>query len=291
MKDTQPIFVVGSGRCGTRTVARLLASCPGIEAHHEYSSDHGEGHTTSVVQRTATLGVMGLVRAGWVRDELKIVHGTAIHWTDQPVWVDCSKDLCPLIHELTEVFPTAKFVHLVRDGRKVAGSFYRKLAGKIYPDRGVQVLQEWLADRSLPMPPPENRYWGRIPVEGQPFFKEFPTWDRFQRCCFHWVEHNRFCLEALANVPEERKTFVWLEQVTGLSTKHGKEHLADLLEFFGIDYAERYWQMIQRPSHVVVPEDAPLTAEQRRQFDAIGRDMMVRLGYDPEAPEYEVQYG
>jgi len=46
-----------------------------------------------------------------------------------------------LIPDLAALFPDAKFVHLVRDGRKVAGSYFRKLGAECYDDRSTHVFQ------------------------------------------------------------------------------------------------------------------------------------------------------
>ena len=91
-----------------------------------------------------------------------------------------------------------KFIHLVRDGRKVVSSYFHKLGDECYDDKSVAVLQAWLDDPVLnPMPPPEKKYWWNIPKPGTPLSKVFRRYDQFQRICFHWAEVNRFILARL----------------------------------------------------------------------------------------------
>ena len=84
-------------------------------------------------------------------------------------WGDSSNKLSWLIPELAELLPQAKFVHLVRDGRKVASSYFHKLADECYDDRSTAILRAHVDDPlGAPPPPPEKKYWWPLPRTDDP---------------------------------------------------------------------------------------------------------------------------
>ena len=280
-QETIPVFLVGSGRSGTRMIFKLLSGIDGIEIHHEYVCTH--------IQPVAAEYFMRLKSREEAKREIRELHGAAIHYTRAAYWIDCSNKLSWLIEPLYELFPNARFIHLTRDGRKVTGSFFHKLAPEIYDDASVDVMLRWLACRKSavppPKPPPEKKYWWNIPQPGQPFHEEFPAFDQFQRICYHWREVVRVIGESLALVPAAQQLTIGLESLTS-----DRQALRDFLAFLGIPYAEHFYEFLQRPQNVFFPMDFKLTAEQVEQFNAITGDTMERLGYDKSSPIYEVKY-
>jgi hypothetical protein len=276
--DTRLVFILGSGRSGTKMAAKLFAGVEHIEAHHEYVRD--------CYQREASLYFMGLLDKAAMAERLKGIYGAAAHWSPASYFIDSSNKLSWVADVLVEAFPDARFVHLARDGRKVASSFFHKLGGHVYGDRGVQALQAWLtAPDRHPMPPPPEDFWWVIPQTGQPFHVEFPAFDQFQRCCYQWAESNRAIMDALEAVPAERKLSLKLEELTS-----SPDEVKRLLSFVDTPFDDSFVQVLQKPQHVYVPLDYPLTPEQQRQFAHIGGSMMQRLGYDLAAQEYRMRY-
>lgn len=275
---TIPIFVVGSGRSGTRSVFKLLSGIRSIEIHHEYLCTH--------VQQVATLYFMRMMDESTIKQEFMKLHGSAIYYSKAKYWVDCSNKLSWIIEPIFQLLPNARFVHLVRDGRKVANSYYQKLSDEMYDDDSVEIIQRWLADPDgLPMPPPEKKYWWNVPQADQPFAKEFQGFNQFQRACYQWVESNRVIIESLKRVPKEQQLLVKLEDLTS-----DREILKRFLSFFDVTYEEHYFEYLQTPQNVVFPMDFKLTEIQTEQFNQIASDMMQKLGY-AGAKEYSVDYG
>jgi hypothetical protein len=275
--DTRLVFILGSGRSGTKMAAKLFAGVEHIEAHHEYVRD--------CYQREAALYFMGLLDKAAMAARLKDIYGAAAYWSPAADFIDSSNKLSWVADVLVEAFPEARFVHLARDGRKVASSFFHKLGGHVYGDRGVAALQSWLAAPDQPMPPPPEDFWWVIPQKGQPFHAEFPRFDQFQRCCYQWAESNRAIMDALEAVPVERKLSLKLEELTA-----SPDEVERLLSFVDVPFDESFVQVLQKPQHVYVPLDYPLTPDQQRQFAEIGGPMMRRLGYDLAVQEYRVRY-
>jgi len=272
------VFILGSGRSGTKMAAKLFNGVGHIESHHEYVRD--------TYQREAALYFMGLLGKDEMAARLKAIYGAAAHYSRASYFIDSSNKLSWVADVLVDAFPTAKFVHLVRDGRKVASSFFHKLGGHVYSDRGVAALQAWLAHPDQhPMPPPPEDFWWVIPQAGQPFHNEFSAFDQFQRCCYQWAESNRSVADALTAVPPERKLTLKLEALTA-----DPAEVKRLLDFTDTPFDDSFVEVLSRPQHVYVPLDYPLTPPQSTQFAAIGGAMMARLGYDLAAKEYRVNY-
>lgn len=278
MSGADLVFILGSGRSGTKMAAKLFAGVEHVEAHHEYVRD--------TYQREAALYFMGKLDKAAMARRLQDIYGAAAHYSLGRYFLDSSNKLSWVADVLVEAFPKARFVHLARDGRKVASSFFHKLGGHVYSDRGVKALQTWLAAPDQhPMPPPPEDFWWVIPQRGQLFHAEFPGFDQFQRCCYQWAESNRAIVEALEAVPAERKLSLKLEALSSSA-----EEVKRLLSFLDTPFDESFVEVLSRPQHVYVPLDYPLTPEQQVQFAEIGGPMMQRLGYDLGVQEYRMRY-
>ena len=276
--EKEPIFIVGSGRSGTRMIYKLLSGIPHIEIHHEYLCTH--------IQQLAALYHMHVISQQTVKEKLLELYGAAIYYSRAKHWIDSSNKLSWVIEPLFELFPSAKFVNITRDGRKVASSYFHKLSDEMYDDESVRVMQEWLKHQDrVPMPPPEKRYWWNIPRGDDPFADEFPLFDQFERACYQWVEANRVILETFEKIPKEQKLWVKLENLV-----KDKSVLEEFLAFFGVNYEEHYYEFLQTPQNVIFPIDFRLTGNQAKQFDRIASVMMAKLGY-AGIEEYSVDYG
>lgn len=268
-------FVVSSGRSGTAMLHKALSAAGEVEMHHEYMVHH--------VQPLAVCRYLGFSGPEEAAAILRQTHGAAVHYCDKPRWGDSSNKLSWLIPDLIALFPDAKFVHLVRDGRKVAGSYFHKLGNECYDDRSTAILKAW-AEAGAPPPPPEKKYWWPRPPAGDPGIEAFDRLDQFGRIAWHWAEINRVILAALDAVPHNQKLFVKLEDL-----RAEEPVLQRLYAFLGLAYRAEYFSLFQRPHNVNRPEDTPLTAGQRAVFETVAGAMMERLGY-ADRPEYVVNY-
>jgi hypothetical protein len=270
-----PIFIVSSGRSGTAMLHKALSAKPDVEMHHEYA--------VQITQPLAVKRYLGLLDETQTRAVLAETFGAAIHHSRAAVWGDSSNKLSWLIADLAALFPEARFVHLVRDGRKVASSYLYKLGDENYDDRSNAVMQAHYDGLESP-PPPEKPYWWPVPRRGDPVAEAFRGYDQFQRIAWHWAEINRVALAALAALPSHRTLFARLEDLTG-----SPDQVRDLYEFLGLPFADRDFAVFARPHNVNKPEDRLLDATQRAQFDAIAGPMLEQLGYAGRA-EYRMAY-
>ena len=155
--------------------------------HHEYM--------VQIIQPLAVRRYLGLDRRDEARGVLRATHGAAIHYSEAAHWGDSSNKLSWLIPDLAALLPDAQFVHLVRDGRKVASSYFHKLGDECYDDRSTAILQAHLRRSArIPRRRRKRNIGGRCPRKAtrSPRFRGF---DQFERIAWHWAEINRVILE------------------------------------------------------------------------------------------------
>jgi hypothetical protein len=275
--ETQAFFVVSSGRSGTAMLQKALSAAGNIEMQHEYAVD--------IVQPLAVRRYLDLVSEADAREVLRATHVAAVHYSKAAHWGDSSNKLSWLIPDLAALLPSAKFVHLVRDGRKVASSYFHKLAAECYDDGSTAIFQAFFDDPAHnPAPPPEKKYWWPCPRKENPLAGRFRSFDQFQRIAWHWAEINRVIFEGLQWVEPSQKYFVRLEDL-----QDSADSVRGLFEFLGLPYRDEHAAAFARPHNVNRPEDRLLDPQQRTQFDAVAASMMERLGYAGR-PEYVVNY-
>jgi hypothetical protein len=182
--DTTPtnrrlLFVIGTGRCGTQSIADLISRVPECEVEHERKPvllgeaiDYLEG-------RTSHRSMVDLLRQtrGPETFSAKRVAG------------ESNQRLALVLPALAEAVPEARYVWLIRDGRETVDSLHRRLwyhrdEGRVrsmgaQPVPGLRsALREWAASR------PDGHRLGVIDRG------EWEAMDRFARCCWYWSYTN-----------------------------------------------------------------------------------------------------
>jgi len=256
---------------------KALSASGNVEMHHEYM--------VHIVQPLAVRRYMGWATRAEARAILETTYAAAVHYSEAAHWGDSSNKASWLIPDLAELLPEAKFVHLTRDGRKVASSYFHKLKDECYDDRSTAAMQHFAENPARSVaPPPEKKYWWPLARPDDPHFTDFLDFDQFQRIAWHWVEVNRVILASLSALPAERRHFVRLEEL-----QEDPNSVAELFGFLGLRYDDEIAALFARPHNVNRPEDKLLDARQREQFARIASPMMERLGY-ADRPEYVVNY-
>ena len=276
MKKTTPVFILGSGRSGTFQMVKLLEGIGGIHAHHEYLFEN--------ILKPAVMYRMGVIDEEEIKATLRETHVPAVYYADTPIWVDSSNALPWIVKPLYELFPSARFIHLLRDGRKVVSSFYNKFPVVMYDDRSVNVVKHWLETPSAVPPPPEKKYWRPFPMIGDKYFEQFPSLNRFQRLCYYWQDCNISIHNALAHVPDAQKLAIHLEDLVINPTS-----LKSFLQVFGVTYDDKYLQELKRPVNVAIPKNFSLSEEEHIQFMEIAGEAMKLFEYG-DTHEYDVLY-
>lgn len=275
--SAKPFFIVSSGRSGTAMLHKALSANPAIDMQHEYA--------VQITQPLAVRRYLGLSDSREALKTLAQTHVAAMAYSGAKHWGDSSNKLSWLIPELAQLLPNAKFVHLVRDGRKVAGSYFRKLAQECYDDRSTKILQAHYDDPARTLaPPPEKKYWWPVPRNSDPVAAKFRRFDQFERMSWHWAEINRVILGALSALPAQQQIFIRLEDL-----RSSPDTARALYDFLDLPYRDSHFDAFKKPHNVNRPEDRVLDASERKRFEPIAHPMMQRLGY-AETAEYVVNY-
>lgn len=277
MDSTRPFFVLSSGRSGSKLLDALLRVAHDVEVCLDY---HG-----AAMGQLAVLAQQDLVDRGHVAGELTRHHGAAVRYSEAPQWGDVSSRLGWMVPMLRECFPTARFVHLVRDGRaSVSAQLYRS-GEEPYDDRSVGVVMDAIeAGGGELLPPPEPRYWWPLPRVGSPQWEAFRSWSPFERLAWQWGESNRKILTGLAGLPPDQVHTVHLEDLVGDPLE-----LHRLMDFFGRRATEQQADLLRKPPPGGIFRRVALTDGERCIIDELAGDVMGLLGYDREQ-EHLVAY-
>lgn len=269
--DTKPFFIVSSGQAGEAEIASTLSTCAGLEMHREYL-EH-------IHQPLAVHRYMRLVDDETCVSTLLETCGRAIHYCDQPFWGDASTQLSWLIKPLAEAIPNARFVHLVRDGRKVANAYIRKFASEFYEDRAIAILRNHYENpETHPAPPPEKKFWWPLPYPEHPAASRFRMFSQFERIAWHWGEINRVIIRQLTKLDQSRYIRVHFEDLCSSPIE-----MRRMVEFLDLPYADGLAELV-KPRETTREKDL-LSSEQSKMFRGAAWEMMELLGY-ASADEY-----
>jgi hypothetical protein len=289
---TKTLFTLGSGRSGSFLIHRLLSLYPQVESYHEYCCPH--------VQQVAVLHYLGLYSEAVAASKLEETHGAGVRYCEAEWFADSSNKLSFLIQPTRRLFPDAKFLWLVRDGRRVVSSYFHKLPDEVYVDKWVEVLYRWLdrypANKLTRLlsdmshwwtftPPPTKAIWWPVTRPSSPVAHAFRyEWNRWQRLCWYWNEVNTVIKDSLSKLPEEQWRRVRLEELTKYEEIY--DYLANWL---GMVSTWEGYQLLKRPTNVTEPVNYALTPEQEAQYWEICGETHLGLGYGREAV-YDVRY-
>jgi hypothetical protein len=275
MNTTKPIFILGSGRSGTLALVQALMTSDEVEVHHEYLFEN--------ILSDAVLYFMGRLEERAMTDKLTRTHVAAVYYSKKSFWIDCSNALPWIVKPLDKLFPGAKFVLVIRNGRRVVSSFYHKFADVMYADDSVSALQNWLEARSPIKPPPEKKYWRPIPLKYDPAYRDFENMNRFERLCSYWSKINFHVHDLFKQMAPERIMTVKFEDLKS------RENFEKLTGFIGIKQSESMFGAMTRPVNVHIPKTFPLTDDQEASFERLCGRTMTHFGYECKE-DYDVDY-
>lgn len=281
MKSTaRPVFVLGTGRNGTRSIFRMLRGNARIEAHHEYRCEN--------IQKISCLYSMGLLERDQALSQVREHYLSALDYCEKEIWLDSSNKASWIIPLLKEAFPASTFIHITRDPRRVVPSYYYKLREEMYDDRSVMALANWI-DRGYPhedAPPIEKKYWWRLELdESRKVSSSEYQRSRFERCCLHWSSVIREITNAFTEMPESSNLTIRLEDlVSNANTMYL------LLEFLGLEYSEFYSKFLQKPRNVFLPLEFNCTSWQLRTLARYCNQEAKRMGYQLSDPLPAMSY-
>jgi hypothetical protein len=257
----------------------MLNSLSDVDMHHEYMIHHLQ-----------PAGVMYFHNKMSEEDVVALInrtYGSAITLSKYAYWGDCSNKASWFIEELALRFKHAKFVHLVRDGRKVTSSLFHKLGHECLDDESVCVLKQYLfagEDQASVCPPPEKKYWWPLVNADSDDWETYFQLDHFGRIAYHWKQINERIQRSLEQLDRSRFVRVRLEDLTEHRTSFD-----ELMAFLGLESGDQTYELIKKPFNVIRPENNPLDEKQSEVFWHYCADLMNTFGYS-SMDEYLLDY-
>ena len=241
-------FVASTGRSGSTTIANLLNDHPDIIAKHEprlslvkLSTEYAHG----ILSRAQTKA----------RLERMFLDGSVFH--EDRVYVESDLKYFNLFPILSEIFPEARFVWLVRNGYDVVTSTYAR---------------SWFGDSSHPV-------WNSVPWlfhkyrvqgdhSGDVTPEDWATMTPFQRNCWYWAYVNRTIERDMAEIPGDRTFLLRLEELGSVTD--------DLLSFLGFGHVDLEARQTNKAFYDKAGPDT-WSNTQKADFERICGPMMKRL--------------
>ncbi len=259
-------FILGTGRCGTVTLYRLLGSVADCECLHE-GRNWGRGIalkplTVEFRQAYEHQGAVPLLRElfGDARiDHIRNCLAAGKHFGESNQYA------LPFIDFLQDEYPEAKFIHLVRNGYETVMSWEARKRG-IYPKDGTPGNQ-W-AD-AKPEPP-----------AGDPWHEAWPSFKRRQKIIWYWAHGNDFIERKLRALNPGRRMLVRLEDLD-------EDKVNEIVDFVGLP---RSWdrELLRPHNESRKSLRRGWTARHLRHFREIAGEVAERYGYEVFQRESEI---
>ncbi|MBL1217749.1 MAG: hypothetical protein D8M59_09660 [Planctomycetes bacterium] len=253
LRDTPMFFLLGSGRCGTMIITRILNSDPNAHVLHEPF-----GHADVLTRPRARLHPE--YARYYVQHYRRYEIYRQIRRTRPSCYGEVSSRPRVLGRAFQDAFPQARLFILVRDGRDTVSSALNRHQLK---HGGFEKTSDAI-------------YRGSKPAENEPLDKPWNEMTHFERVCWWWNDAYRTLLDQLPETP-----VIKFEKVVSDWT-YVQTHLVRPL---GLALDEADWQNAlatrsenAAASYVVRPTEE-WTRDESETFDRLCGTMMQRLGY------------
>jgi acetyltransferase-like isoleucine patch superfamily enzyme len=211
-KKDKLFFIVGTGRCGTNSIAKTLIQHPNIICWHEPNFQ--------LVRLSPAFAHHRMTREA-VQNALRFIYTkTSVFPTG--FYGESDQKLSNLIEILNELFPNAQFLWLIRNAPDTVDSMYSR---GWYSDRERRLIKfGYDEDPSEPWRKfyAENRPNGaQIGVMSEVEWEGMPA---FERNCWYWSYWNSLIEKQLLNIDKKRWMMIRLEEM-GSRMKEVNERL------------------------------------------------------------------
>ncbi|HET6612211.1 MAG TPA: sulfotransferase [Kofleriaceae bacterium] len=179
----QVFFVLSAGRSGSRTMARVLSQHPSITCRHE---PHAE------ISRIAVEHAQGRLSVDDLRRQLCAIYALAC--PGKAIYGESDMRLSSMVSSLADLFPGARFVWLLRDGRDAVASYWAH--GWFDKTEGESLAPALAVSESC-----RGSDWGNMSA--------------FERSCVFWSQWNRQIENQCGALAPDRVRFLRLEDLEG----------------------------------------------------------------------------
>ena len=174
----RPVFIIGSPRSGTTALARALGEHSELWTSHEsyfLNGLFGDGRPGRVHTRQANRKAFGWIITEEVdRAEFLAYVGIGLNalFTSRAGgrrWIDQTPMYTLIADQLSEIFPDALFVHIVRDGRRVVNSMMSFMDKFESRPQATRHVPGWAGDFGA-----SCRTWNEYVTEASGFCRAHP---------------------------------------------------------------------------------------------------------------------
>lgn len=285
MSDS-PVIIIGTGRSGTNMLRDLLVShdafvtWPCDEINYIWRHRNRDFETDQFTREMASASARQYIQKQFSALAAGHAGATVVEKT-------CANSLrCGFVHE---IFPNAKFVHLVRDGRDVAASAALRWNAEL--DLGYILKKARFVPRT-DLPWYASKYVSARLYRLFSGKKRLSTWGpRFEGmqdafgnhelpvgCAIQWQECVSAATQQLAEIDDRQVFTVRYEEFT----REPVGHLGSVFDFLGVPVAND--QLVKMSSGVsdrsVGKWKQQLTDSQISAIESVAEPWLRRLGYD-----------
>ena len=293
-------FIIGAPRSGTTIIGSCLDFHPKIAHFYEpyYIWEYYLEPKDTDIRLPAELSPSAL---RFIRRNFQCFTKK----TQKPIIVDKLPENSYRIPYLKAVFPYAKWIHIIRDGRDVTLSmnkewkrrattvlnkdykyfyFVLKRVFRLQPYwhfRFLQIIYELKSARKID----PNYYLNKSKWKGRPGWgPRFPGWPEALENCsliqfnaLQWVETEQAAHNGLANIEKENIMEIRYENFI----QHPKDVLKNVINFLGCSIPQTYWGMIPK----INPDNyskwkTELTDREIREIGPILSPKLIELDYE-----------
>ncbi len=193
-------FVLSSGRSGSRTSSEVFSQFDNCRCLHHPQPELVQECTDYFYGRLDGDSISSVLRE------------TRVATLDGKIYGEVNLQLSLIQPILRKLFPDAKFIWLVRDGRdSVASMYYRGWYDNPSNTRVPQIWHDARLDGS---------------ITGDFNASEWRELSRFAKCCWIWTKYNTIIRDKLMGLPEDKWRKVRLESF--------RSSLPELAKFLGL---------------------------------------------------------
>ncbi len=264
-------LVISTGRTGTNFVQTLFSQIlTGVDARHEPRPDLFD---------LGTRRMRGEVSDADAARELRLQRleiRKELAQRDVNRYVESNNNMAYLLPQIFDLWPQAKFIHIVRNGRDfVRSSFSKKVVSRSTNQLDAMFMTDDDKRRRLQA--------GDLP--GDPYCDRWAEISRFEKLAWYWMTKDRLICDALEGHPAAIRIrfedlFDSAKGVDCLLQMLAHLELTDALKVEQGEIARLMGKRVNESSSYLLPGPSEWSAEQQQQFNDIAGPHMRRLEYD-----------
>lgn len=246
-------FVLSTGRSGSKTISFTLSENPKVSCRHEISP---------FIIKLSTDYAYGRYSEDYFLDILDEVYGKSKRTPKGELLGESNQKLTVLAPLLHKLFPKAKFIWIIRNGKDVVSSIHGR--DWYWPEH----------KNDTELFNPNHRTWDNYRIEGdkvgQFTTEEWNNMTRFEKNCWYWVYWNDLIEDFFKSLPEEQKLMFKLEEFD--------QNIDNIQSFLNVE-PEKIKTQKTNEAYYVIKKFVQWDEKQKESFNQICGPTMKKWDY------------